>query len=352
MATSCSSDIAHYQLKRGRSRDALVRDADSGLGILRTAPRRAARGSHRAHRAARAKAREARPAGAHQGQHHLDRASRELPRLRRRKDIRRRPAMVNGEHRFLGLWTSSAYHSSPADIPLLRRKLEAVIEHFGLPPQSHDAKAVVNVIENFPRDELFQMPRPELIAIVRGIVNLYERRRVRLFARRDSYEPLLLMPGVRAARSLQHRGARAHRTHRPRSASAHGRRDRRCRSPTRRWRACTCWCARGRARRRVENIAGIEAEMAAAAATWEDRLQAELDRARRGPRCGGPRRPLREGMFPPAYRVEVEPAQALEDIEDLEALAADPARSAAQPASAAGRPGKSRAPAHPAHRVG
>ena len=95
---------------------------------------------------------------------------------------------VSGEHRFLGLWTSSAYHKPPAEIPLLRRKLDAVIAHFGLPPQSHDAKSVVNVIETFPRDELFQTPTAELIPIVRGIVNLYERRRVRLFVRRDSFE--------------------------------------------------------------------------------------------------------------------------------------------------------------------
>ena len=65
---------------------------------------------------------------------------------------------VTGEHRFLGLWTSSAYHKPPSEIPLLRRKLDAVIQHFGLPPQSHDAKSVVNVIETFPRDELFQTP--------------------------------------------------------------------------------------------------------------------------------------------------------------------------------------------------
>ena len=95
---------------------------------------------------------------------------------------------VTGEHRFLGLWTSSAYHKPPAEIPLLRRKLDAVIAHFGLPAQSHDAKSVVNVIETFPRDELFQTPVGELIASVRGIVNLYERRRVRLFVRRDSFE--------------------------------------------------------------------------------------------------------------------------------------------------------------------
>ena len=66
---------------------------------------------------------------------------------------------VTGEHRFLGLWTSSAYHMAPAEIPLLRRKLEAVIAHFGLPAHSHDAKSVVHVIETFPRDELFQTQR-------------------------------------------------------------------------------------------------------------------------------------------------------------------------------------------------
>ena len=98
-----------------------------------------------------------------------------------------RRGRVNGEHRFLGLWTSTAYHGSPRDIPVLRRKVERVIEHFGLDPASHDGKAVLNVLETYPRDELFQAGVPELIRIVRGIVNLYERRTVRLLVRRDPY---------------------------------------------------------------------------------------------------------------------------------------------------------------------
>ena len=53
---------------------------------------------------------------------------------------------------------------------------------------SHDAKAVVAVINNFPRDELFQASVPELVPTVRGIVNLYERDLVRLFVRRDPFE--------------------------------------------------------------------------------------------------------------------------------------------------------------------
>jgi len=94
---------------------------------------------------------------------------------------------VDGEHRFLGLWTSTAYHGSPRDIPVLRRKVERVIEHFGLDPGGHDGKAVLNVLETYPRDELFQAGIADLIRIVRGVVNLYERRTVRLLVRRDPY---------------------------------------------------------------------------------------------------------------------------------------------------------------------
>ncbi len=94
---------------------------------------------------------------------------------------------VTGERRFIGLWTSSAYNHSPRDIPVLRHKVQSVIDHFGLSPLSHDNKAVVHVLETFPRDELFQASVPELVRIVRGIVNLYERAQVRLFERRDAF---------------------------------------------------------------------------------------------------------------------------------------------------------------------
>ena len=70
---------------------------------------------------------------------------------------------------------------------MLRRKVERVIEHFGLDPASHDGKAVLNVLETYPRDELFQASVDDLIRIVRGVVNLYERRTVRLLVRRDPY---------------------------------------------------------------------------------------------------------------------------------------------------------------------
>ena len=94
---------------------------------------------------------------------------------------------VTGERRFIGLWTSSAYSRSPGEIPVLRHKIQRVVGHFGLKPSSHDHKALVHALETFPRDELFQATVPDLVRIVRGIVNLYERAQVRLFVRRDVF---------------------------------------------------------------------------------------------------------------------------------------------------------------------
>ena len=95
---------------------------------------------------------------------------------------------VTGERRFLGLFTSATYSTSPREIPLLRQKVQRVIDQIGVAPVSHDGKALFHVLEGYPRDELFQASVPELMRSARGIVNIYERRRVRLFVRRDPYQ--------------------------------------------------------------------------------------------------------------------------------------------------------------------
>ena len=94
---------------------------------------------------------------------------------------------VIGEKRFLGLWTSSAYSSNPREIPVLRRKVARVVEHFALAPDSHDGKALIHILESFPRDELFQASVAELNRIVIGVFGLQERPRVRLLLRRDAF---------------------------------------------------------------------------------------------------------------------------------------------------------------------
>ena len=92
-----------------------------------------------------------------------------------------------GERRFLGLWTSSAYNSTPREIPLVRHKVSQVVQHFALAPDSHDGKALQHILESFPRDELFQASVPDLIRLVMGIFGLQERPRVRLLLRRDPF---------------------------------------------------------------------------------------------------------------------------------------------------------------------
>ncbi|MDQ2070373.1 NAD-glutamate dehydrogenase [Natronospira bacteriovora] len=94
---------------------------------------------------------------------------------------------VLGERRFLGLFTSSAYSRSPRDIPILRRKVDAVIRKARLPNASHAGKALLHILETYPRDELFQSTVDELYDISTGIVQLQERQRVKLFIRRDAF---------------------------------------------------------------------------------------------------------------------------------------------------------------------
>jgi glutamate dehydrogenase len=94
---------------------------------------------------------------------------------------------VTGEWRFLGLFTTSAYATSPRDIPVLREKVAAVMRRSELPASSHDGKALTHILENLPRDELFQSTTDELFETAMGVVQLQERQRVKLFVRRDSF---------------------------------------------------------------------------------------------------------------------------------------------------------------------
>ena len=92
---------------------------------------------------------------------------------------------VIGEWRFLGLYTSAAYNQVPRAIPLLREKVARVMERATYPENSHAAKALLHILETFPRDLLFQISDDELFETGMGILHLQERQRVRLFVHRD-----------------------------------------------------------------------------------------------------------------------------------------------------------------------
>ncbi|GAA0935625.1 NAD-glutamate dehydrogenase [Virgisporangium aurantiacum] len=94
---------------------------------------------------------------------------------------------VVGERRFLGLFSSAAYRTSVRELPVVRRKVAEVLERSGLSPRSHSGKDLMEILETYPRDELFQIATEELYRSVIGVLRLAGRRQLRVFLRRDAY---------------------------------------------------------------------------------------------------------------------------------------------------------------------
>ncbi|MBI2248628.1 MAG: NAD-glutamate dehydrogenase, partial [Brevundimonas diminuta] len=93
-----------------------------------------------------------------------------------------------GETRFVGLFTAEAYDKMAKEVPLIRRKVANALERAGKTPGSHNYKRLKNILENYPRDELFQIGEDELLDTALGILHLYDRPRIRLFTRRDPFD--------------------------------------------------------------------------------------------------------------------------------------------------------------------
>ncbi len=308
----------HYDLERGPSEDRLIPDVRTGLGILRSGKRGTPRSGPVTLRGEiRARAREAEllivtkansTATVHRGEY-LDYIGVKTFDAR---------GKVDGEHRFLGLWTSTAYNRSPRDIPVLRRKVERVIEYFGLDPASHDGKAVLNVLETYPRDELFQASADDLIRIARGVVNLYERRTVRLLVRRDPfhrfYSCLIYVPRDRYNTEVRQRiekivlegfDGRSVESQVQISGSHHARVHVVVRTDT-------------DSRKKVD-LTALERRIAEAALTWGDRLR-DILVENKGEAAGLALASRYRRAFPLAYEEDVAPRDALDDLVDLEAL--------------------------------
>ena len=90
-----------------------------------------------------------------------------------------------GELRILGLYTSAAYIESPRAIPIVRQKLQAVMRSVNTDTQSHDGRAIMHILDTYPRAELFEAEVDDITQTALGIVHLQERQRVRVFIRAD-----------------------------------------------------------------------------------------------------------------------------------------------------------------------
>ncbi|MBL8929610.1 MAG: NAD-glutamate dehydrogenase [Kineosporiaceae bacterium] len=94
---------------------------------------------------------------------------------------------VSGERRFLGLFASSAYTDSVRRIPLVNRKVSEVLARAGFGEETHSGKDLLQILETYPRDELFDISVDDLTTISRSVMDMQQRRRTRLFLRKDAY---------------------------------------------------------------------------------------------------------------------------------------------------------------------
>ncbi|GLS46121.1 NAD-glutamate dehydrogenase [Methylobacterium brachythecii] len=92
-----------------------------------------------------------------------------------------------GELRIVGLFAASAYNSPARAIPYLRRKVAEVAARAGLDPTSHAGRTLIDVLETYPRDDLFQIDVERLQRFALAILNLSDRPRVRVLLRPDRF---------------------------------------------------------------------------------------------------------------------------------------------------------------------
>jgi glutamate dehydrogenase len=227
-----------------------------------------------------------------------------------------------GEVRFVGLFTAEAYEAGVREVPLIRRKAARVMAQANVVPGGHNEKRLRNIIETYPRDELFQMTEAELLATATGILHLYDRPRVRLFTRRDPFDRfvsvLFFVPRERYDSGVRQRAGAI-------LAEAFGGRvsayypvfsD----APLARVHFII---GVSPGAHKEPNIAEVEATLAETARTWEDRFESAV----RG--GGAPAGKVAETLtrylraFSPGYRARYSATEALTDLAIVEALKPD-----------------------------
>ena len=95
---------------------------------------------------------------------------------------------LEGELRLVGLFTSGAYTRSVRQIPYVRHKVAQVLQRAGFDPNSHSGKALLHILEDYPRDEIVQVDVETLYNFVMEVLILYERPRLRALARADKFD--------------------------------------------------------------------------------------------------------------------------------------------------------------------
>ena len=225
---------------------------------------------------------------------------------------------VVGEDRFIGLFSSSFYNNSAADVPILESKINRIMEACDFAKGTHAYKAVLNILETYPRDELVQAREAELLEVATGVLQVQERNMCRLFIRKDVYgrffSCMVYVPRERyntalrretqqlLARSFNSTDKVEFTTFFSESTLAR-----------------THYIVRVADNNIEYNVKDIENNLIEAARTWEDKLQDALLESN-GESRGNELNRKYTNAFPSAYKDQVLPSAAVVDIEKLETL--------------------------------
>ncbi|XPF95317.1 NAD-glutamate dehydrogenase [Colwellia sp. RE-S-Sl-9] len=224
---------------------------------------------------------------------------------------------VLGEDRFIGLFGSAYYTNSALDLPLIKSKVASVCESSGFAQGTHAYKALINILETYPRDEILQSTTSTLLSNVLGVFQMQERDYTGLFVRRDTfdrfYSCMVYVPRERYNTKLRMQTQALLKetfgseedveftTYFSESAQAR-----------------THYIVRVNSTKADIDVKEIERNLNEAASSWDDKLATALN-SNKGEALG--KTLSRKYVhFPQAYKDEVLPGSALVDIEKFEAL--------------------------------
>jgi glutamate dehydrogenase len=226
-----------------------------------------------------------------------------------------------GEAQFRGLWTSNTYHADPRTVPLLRLKVARVIESFPFRPSSHDGKRLVSILENLPRDELFQSSAADLRSCARSVLALHERARgVCLVMRRDKLRHFWSCLVFVGRERLDNGGYRRVEAVLQRALGGGQLDSSLAVGDGALAQLHVTVRVAGHAEIQVRRGA-LERELDAALVTWRERVH-ELLRETYDESTAAALDRRYGGGFPAAYQQDVAPAQAVQDIADIDSAAA------------------------------
>ncbi|PJC87953.1 NAD-glutamate dehydrogenase [Vibrio sp. HA2012] len=226
--------------------------------------------------------------------------------------------IVIGEHRFIGLYTSAVYNQSVFSIPLVGQKVQRILKASGYRDGSYSYKALHNILENYPRDELLQASEETLLEVGSGVLQMQDRDLLRLFVRKDPFGRFYTCM-VYCDKERYNTGLRCE-TQRILKAHFHSSQDVEfttffSESPL----ARTQYIVRVDDSTVPFNVKNIEQNLMEAASSWDDRLRQAIV-ANLGENSGLSLAKEYVSAFSEAYKSDVLPGVAVADIERVEAL--------------------------------